>query len=280
MCSVFESPDSTHSATTTHHRPLRDSTHHRPLRVTKSADDNLDSPVSKSRATHLSESQAISPSSKDNLRFDYETSSILKSSRVPTVKVSPHLGGSESNNSSDVMLRAATATAGVNVGERPHSENYSQSLAAPHNLNIPRPGYLRENSSSSFSSGLSSSINSNGGSDTGHLGLPACHHPPPPGSEVTQHLTHWGLPTPPGSRESSPKPASSSSPSCFRSTSSSSTLINSRSQDSFCNPAAASPVYMTEWDRERGEWERERWQYWERVARDKKNSEQEQETLV
>ena len=87
------------------------------------------------------------------------------------------------------------------------------------------------------------------------------------------HLeNNWGLPTPPGSRDSSPK-------TCVRSTTSSSTLIappnhqivQSESQNNFSHCLShGSP-----------EWERERWQHWEMMAAEKKNANTaEQETLV
>ena len=72
MCSVFE--ESATNSPLLFHRTLRagagtnvavdggnnaTTSHHRPLRVSRSADNSLDSPVSKSRATHLSDSQAM-----------------------------------------------------------------------------------------------------------------------------------------------------------------------------------------------------------------------------
>ncbi|GFS27721.1 rho GTPase-activating protein 6 [Elysia marginata] len=78
MCSVFE--DSTTNSPMLFHPSLRGAvggsgvadkgsvvttSHHRPLRVSRSADNSLDSPVSKSRATHLSDSQAMPGPGRD-----------------------------------------------------------------------------------------------------------------------------------------------------------------------------------------------------------------------
>ena len=75
MCSVFE--DSTTNSPMLFHPGLHGggamavdkgnvtTSHHRPLRVSRSADNSLDSPVSKSRATHLSDSQAMPGPGRD-----------------------------------------------------------------------------------------------------------------------------------------------------------------------------------------------------------------------
>ncbi|CAL1546217.1 unnamed protein product [Lymnaea stagnalis] len=258
MCSVFDdslnSPYLYHSmnsdADLLSFARKQSSTSHRPLRVTKSADNTLDSPVSKSRATHLSESQAFSPSSRDNqtsvpcnpanlCKPKFDISQAFPSpfmSRLPVFRVS------QDSASPEVVLRGRIESSHC---DRPSSEIYNQSL------NIPRPMYLRENSTSSMSSGLS--VNSQGGSDINQSG-------------------QWVLPTPPTSRGSSPK-------TCIKSNLSSSTLIASPSPTGFnhsCihhedenNPPIGS-----------AEWERERWRHWEKIAAEKINSEAEQETLV
>ncbi|RUS87254.1 hypothetical protein EGW08_005006, partial [Elysia chlorotica] len=78
MCSVFE--DSTTNSPMLFHPSLHGpyggtsldkgnavtTSHHRPLRVSRSADNSLDSPVSKSRATHLSDSQAMPGPARDS----------------------------------------------------------------------------------------------------------------------------------------------------------------------------------------------------------------------
>ncbi|KAH9492629.1 Rho GTPase-activating protein 6, partial [Bulinus truncatus] len=226
-------------------------TSHRPLRVTKSADNSLDSPVSKSRATHLSESQAFSPSSKDNQASVPVISTNLGKQRYDLshgfpnlmVGILPILRVSQDPTNPEVILRGRLDPG---FAERPFSEGYNDSL------NIPRPVYLRENSCSSVSSGLSSSLNSQGGSDVNQSG-------------------QWVLPTPPTSRGSSPNPS-------FKNSSSSSTLIapslspvmqkhNFLKRDDENQP----PLESSEW---------ERWRQWEKIAAEKKSSETEQETLV
>nr|KAI8757403.1 rho GTPase-activating protein 6-like [Biomphalaria glabrata] len=259
MCSVFE--DSMNSPYLYHamnsdadlltYTRKQSLTSHRPLRVTKSADNSLDSPVSKSRATHLSESQAFSPTSKDNQASVSSTTSNPGKQRYdlgygfpnPMLGLLPILRVSQEPVNQDVVMRGRVESG---YAERPHSEIYNE------NLNIPRPVYLRENSYSSVSSGLSSSLNSQGGSDLNQSG-------------------QWALPTPPTSRGSSPKPS-------FKNSSSSSTLIapslspmilkqNFLKQDDENKP----PLQSSDW---------ERWRHWEKMAAEKKNSESEQETLV
>lgn len=258
MSSVFE--DVTGSPVLSHamnsdadffaYTKTQSSTSHRPLRVTKSVEDCLDSPVSKSRATHLSDSQVLS---------DFETMKMLGSNTHPRLdlghsfpsplpsRVPILLVPQDSSASPEVVLRGRLEVGG---GERPVSEGYSQ------NLSIPRPLYLRENSSSSVSSCLSSSQNSHGGSDGNN------------------QSGQWVLPTPPASRGTSPKPY-------FRSASSSSTLIPISSAARFNHSHTDEDEGIDKSMSHRNpEWERERWRQWEMIASEKRNSEAEQETLV
>lgn len=254
MCSVFDDamngPILYHSmnsdADLLSYARKTSSTSHRPLRVTKSADNSLDQPASKARSSHLSESQALSPSSKDNqtlvpsspVGLGNNFPSPMIGSRVPILKVS------HDTTNTEVVLRGRLDVANM---ERPYSEGYNQSLS------IPRPVYYRENSGSSISSGLSSSLNSQGGSDNSQTG-------------------QWVLPTPPTSRGTSPKPY-------FKYNLSSSTLIPSLSSKSVNHTSLQNdnennpPVGSSEW-------EQERWRYWEKIAAEKKSLEAEQETLV
>lgn len=230
------------------------STAHRPLRVTKSAENCLESPITKSRATHLSDSQVMSEC--EGMRMsgsnNYPKTDTYENnypspvqSHIPILRL-PH----ESSASPEVVLRGRYEGGSV---ERPYSEGYCQ------NLSIPRPLYLRENSNSSVSSCLSSSQNSHGGGSDG----------------LGQSAAHMVLPTPPTSRGSSPKPF-------FRSASSSSTLIATSTSPSRFNHSHSEDEESNEkvLPHRNTEWERERWRQWEMIASEKRSLEIEQETLV
>lgn len=230
---------------------------HHPLRITKSADDSLDSSLSNSMDPDLSEFQTLSFVSRDNNRaIPSNPASQLEqkfnsnnnhhspvANRIPVLKMPSEQANSE------VVLRSRLETGNF---ERPYSEGYNQCL------NIPRPLYLRENSNSSTSSVASSSRNSYGG-----------------GSEKAQ-LVQRILPTPPRSQASSPKLLSqTASPS-----SSSSTLIASPSNSQLNHLSSHSDSCENNLPIGSTEWEKERWKYWEKLAKQKKTSEAEQETLV
>ncbi|BFZ24242.1 hypothetical protein BsWGS_27281 [Bradybaena similaris] len=227
---------------------------HHPLRITKSADDSLDSSLSNSMDPDLSEFQTLSFVSRDNYRespsnpaFQLEqkfnsNNNHHSPNRIPVLKMPSEQANSE------VVLRSRLETGNF---ERPYSEGYSQCL------NIPRPLYLRENSNSSTSSVASSSRNSYGGSEK---------------TQLVQRI----LPTPPRSRASSPKLLSqTASPS-----SSSSTLIASPSNSQLNHLSSHSDSCENSLPIGSTEWEKERWKYWEKLATQKKTSEAEQETLV
>lgn len=221
---------------------------HRPLRITKSADDSLDSPVLKSRVALLSESQALSPASKDNhMAMPFNT--------IPSV----HQFNTHDSHSSPLLNRVPvlrvysestvpdSSRSIVGSTEYPCSEGFNK------NLNIPRPLYYRGSSSSSISSDLSS-LNGHGWSENGFSG-------------------QWVLPTPPTSRSASPK-------ALFQSSSSSSTLIASPAPSLISHPQVQDASYDYKPPFGSAEWERDRWKHWEKIAAQKKNIEKGQETLV
>lgn len=261
MCSVFED---TFNSPTLHHSINSDAdllayaqkqtvSSHRPLRVTKSADDSLDSPLPKSRAPHLSDPQTYSPVLKDNYN------KAVPFNTVPSAQVqfnTGHTYPSPVPNRNPVLRVCLDST---NPGQVPlirpsmgsHEKQYGEGFRK--SLNIPQPHYFRKNSASSVSSGLSS-LNGHGEYEGGHHG-------------------QWILPTPPTSRPSSPKPL-------LYSASSSSTLIASPASSQISNSQVQDVDYENYPPVGSAEWERERWKHWEKIAAQKKAMETGQETLV
>ncbi|CAG5122100.1 unnamed protein product, partial [Candidula unifasciata] len=228
---------------------------HRPLRITKSADDSLDSPPPNSSDLDPSLFQTSTPVSRDIYKtlpskpaFQPEKFNSNHSYPSPVSNRIPVFQLQCEQENTEVVLRNRLE---IGSFDRPCSEGYNQCL------NIPRPLYLRENSGSSTNSVASSSRNSYGGSDNPKFG---------------QQI----LLTPPRSRASSPKQlfqtaSPSSSSTTLTASPTSSQIVHLTSHIDSCRHNL--PIGSTEW-------EKERWKYWERLATQKKTSEAEQETLV
>lgn len=225
---------------------------HRPLRITKSADDSLESPTSRSPALPSRNSLLTSrdnqkPSSSNPVppvQLQYESGHGYPSpvpNRIPELK-KPH----DSATQEEVVHRGRLELGKL---DRPYSEGFNQSL------NIPRPLYVREKSYSSASSGHSSALNNHSGSDSGSSG-------------------HWIISTPPVPQTPSPKqffqPPSSPS----------STLIPSLTSSQLNHALAQGDSYTRNTSSGSHEWEKERWKYWEKLAAQKQTPDTEQETLV
>ncbi|XP_046369426.2 rho GTPase-activating protein 6-like isoform X1 [Haliotis rufescens] len=177
---------------------------HQTLRSSKSADPCT--PLAQRKPGIVIEERRTASSSDDRpkvrVNIEKTTSPLVsrsqRTSRTPMVKVS------RDSSSPEVLLRPH-----VDIrGDRPYSEGYS------HSLSIPKPSYLRENSSSSISSYLSST-NSPGGSDTS---------------------IQWSNQSPPSSSTSSPRPIRRSS---------------SQRRPLNLNQGDDAPVGSAEWQRER-----------------------------